>query len=121
MEAAIGCTSLAAVALLTRQCLHISSRAAQPHRLYQDEDGGTTPEPQGNSRSITTAKLFMNAAAAVGTSTSVFRAGHDDRIGPWSLPAAANPRVGLWVTLSISGSNVHLTNRISFFSQLRLS
>ncbi|TQW00746.1 hypothetical protein V2A60_001796 [Cordyceps javanica] len=101
MEAAIGCMSLAAVAFLARQCLCIRRRAAQPYQQYQDEDGVATKDSAASSQKGTTAKLFMNAAAAVGTSTSVLsNAGHRARTGQWSLVATSS-RISIWLLLAV--------------------
>lgn len=97
MYMAIGLTSLAAVALLTRQCLRVNSRADQSRQLYQDEDGVATQGLEAEARNSASVKLLLNAAAAIGASMSILDVRHSSNTGQWSLPVAAVLRVGIWV------------------------
>lgn len=97
MQTAIGCASLAAVALLARQCLRARSRSGQSHQLYQDEDGTATQDSADNVLRLASAKYFMNVAAAAGIATSLLDASSSVLIRQRRLPAAAALRIGLWV------------------------
>ncbi|KAM3498652.1 hypothetical protein MY10362_008041 [Beauveria mimosiformis] len=100
MDMAIGLMSLAAVALLTRQCLRVKSRAGQSRQLYRDEDGVATQGLEVEARKSASVKLFLNAAAAMGASMSILDVRRSSNTGQWSLPAAAVSRVGIWLLLA---------------------
>ncbi|OAA52214.1 ABC transporter, transmembrane domain, type 1 [Beauveria brongniartii RCEF 3172] len=100
MDMAIGLMSLAAVALLTRQCLRVKSRAGQSRQLYEDEDGVATQGLEAEARKSASVKFFLNAAAAIGASMAILDVRRSSNTGQWSLPAAAVSRVGIWLLLA---------------------
>ncbi|KAM3564248.1 hypothetical protein MY1884_000870 [Beauveria asiatica] len=100
MDKAIGLMSLTAVALLTRQCLRVKSRAGQSRQLYQDEDGVAMQGLEAEARNSASVKFFLNAAAAIGASMSILDARRSSTTGRWSLLAAAVSRVGIWLLLA---------------------
>ncbi|KGQ06928.1 ABC transporter ATP-binding protein/permease VMR1 [Beauveria bassiana D1-5] len=100
MDMAIGLTSLAVVALLTRQCLRVRSRAGKSRRLYQDKDGVATQDLEAEARKSFSVGFFLNAAAAIGASISILDVRRSSNTGQWGLPGAAVSRVGIWLLLA---------------------
>lgn len=97
MQSAIGCASLAVVALLTRQCLRARSTSGQSHQLYQDEDGIATQDSAGKVLKITSANYVINVAATAGVASSILDARSFVLLQQLRLPAAAALPISLWV------------------------